>query len=89
MELMITLSIAGLFAYWIRRLKHEVWNLQKQVCAAAVGGPRSAARRVTLIPPHHAAAPHEAQAAPEADGDAQLNRKTPETDGGIPTWTLR
>lgn len=88
MEVIIALSITGLFAYWIRILKHEVWNLRQQLYAAAVGGKGRLASNVVIVPSHDSPASIKDPGAVE--GNASLfNRKSPETEGGIPTWTLR
>ena len=93
METVIAMSISGLFAYWIWMLKQEVCALRDRlqsvsrsgfVAVAGTDAPVFANSYVlrggSLILPAGAPCP--------GGGDAGIKRTSPDSEGGIPTWTL-
>ena len=83
MDAILATGITGLFAYWVWRLKHELGRLQHEIfrspsVAMAHDGPTHV---TVLVPSGDLAAQNDVK-------KEIIQRKSPDTEGGIPTWTL-
>lgn len=90
MTTLFALGIVGLFVVWVRSLKTEVVMLQRQLFNAATASPSvsGSPRRMSAPLVRHVQSIPAGDAMVEEAAKEPIERKSRDTEGGIPTWTL-
>ena len=88
MEAILATGITGLFAYWVWLLKHEVGRLQQQIFTPSSVADAAHGTHATFVAADQHATIVGQAIAPGESPKEKIARKSPGTEGGIPTWTL-